>query len=131
MSALDLSRWNPCGDSHPSSRRYITHRTRWDLGARPVDGEGPLPRFQPTQSGCANGGGLLKGEKESRDDANARVAATLVKVHEAPAHDPRASDDPARRRAPVHTHTRHHRVPGSGDPASSSLSAGPRPSRTT
>ena len=31
----------------------------------------------------------MKGEKESRDEAQSRVAATLVKVHEAPARDPR------------------------------------------
>ena len=85
---------------------------RWDLGARPVDGEGPLPRFQPTQSGCANGGGLLKGgEKESRA-ANARVAATLAKGARG------AGPRPARRRRPYaargirpRLHTRHHRVP--------------------
>ena len=95
------------------------------MGARPVDGEGPLPRWHPTQSGCANGGGLLKGEKESRDEAQARVAATLAKTHEAPAHDPRAGEDPTQRAAlRPRLHTRHHRVPDADTSASSSLSLG-------
>ena len=82
-------------------------------------------RVLHTQSGCANGGGLLKGEKESRDEAQSRVAATLVKVHEAPAHDPRAGDDPAQRAAlRPRLHTRHHRVPDAETSASSSLSLG-------
>ena len=78
-----------------------------------------------TQSGCANGGGLLKGEKESRDEATARVAATLSKAHEAPAHDPRSGDDPTQRAAlRPRLHTRHHRVPDADTSASSSLSLG-------
>ena len=82
-------------------------------------------RVLHTQSGCANGGGLLKGEKESRDEAQSRVAATLVKVHEAPAHDPRSGDDPTQRAAlRPRLHTRHHRVPDAETSASSSLSLG-------
>ena len=60
-----------------------------------------------------------------RDEATARVAATLAKAHEAPAHDPRAGDDPAQRAAlRPRLHTRHHRVPDAETSASSSLSLG-------
>ena len=95
------------------------------FGRSSVSMEGAHYRVLHTQSGCANGGGLLKGEKESRDDANARVAATLAKAHEAPAHDPRAGDDPTQRAAlRPRLHTRHHRVPDAETSASSSLSLG-------
>lgn len=78
-------------------------------------------------SGCANGGGLLKGDliKESRDEATARVAATVRKAHEAPIHDPRSNDDPAVRAAlRPQLHTRYHRVPDADTSASAALSLG-------
>ena len=67
----------------------------------------------------------MKGEKESRDEAQSRVAATLSKAHEAPARDPRAGDDPTQRAAlRPRLHTRHHRVPDADTSASSSVSLG-------